>query len=371
MKIKHFNVSLVQRAEQLCKRRILFLCIFFLQLFSISALATESLQQIILEPERSPVKLIFIHHSVGGHWLAHDKGGLVQELNKNNFYVNDVTYGWEPVELTANFAKKIKRKLLTKLGIIDREAYRIGSHTDIGQMPDWFLGPDSDLVMSAIYSENMETDTFGDHSNSTSLYPIAQPSLKEENRIVMFKSCFPNTMLRGEGNEPASKAVPPIRGFKAGERKHTVANAKRIYNDLLPYFAEHQDNFFVLVTPPPQIKLPKNGRIARAFCNWLVHDWLREKGYKYNNIFVFDLYNILSSSHEDGTSDLGSDAGNHHRIWHDKIQHIVQVDNHELAYPTNHNDSHPSAIGLQKATKEFVPLLKYNYSKWYLSHIGK
>ena len=44
-----------------------------------------------------PIKLLFIHHSVGGNWLAHDNGGLVSELNKNKYYVNDITYGWNPL----------------------------------------------------------------------------------------------------------------------------------------------------------------------------------------------------------------------------------------------------------------------------------
>ena len=59
-------------------------------------------------PPVSPVKLVFIHHSVGGHWLAHDNGGLVSELNKNNYYVNDVTYGWEPASLDRHPDEKDK-----------------------------------------------------------------------------------------------------------------------------------------------------------------------------------------------------------------------------------------------------------------------
>ena len=79
-----------------------------------NAMATALNQPLASEPTppESPVKLLFIHHSVGGHWLAHDNGGLVSELNKNNFYVNDVTYGWEPEVLTDTLPKKIKRKVL-------------------------------------------------------------------------------------------------------------------------------------------------------------------------------------------------------------------------------------------------------------------
>ena len=71
-----------------------------------------------------PVKLLFIHHSVGGHWLAHDFRGLVNERNKNNFYVNDVTYGWEPPTLTDSIVKKVKHNALKKLGKADRGSLR-------------------------------------------------------------------------------------------------------------------------------------------------------------------------------------------------------------------------------------------------------
>ncbi len=318
---------------------------------------------------QNPVKFLFIHHSVGGNWLAHEHGGLVNELNKNNYYVNDVTYGWEPSELTdtlpkkaKRFAGKVKRKLF-RAKKADSNAQGIGNRTDIGQMPDWFLGSDSELIMTSIYGENLETTSFGDHSNSTSATPLPNPDTNAENQVIMFKSCFPNTMLRGNPDDPPAVS-PPTLSFPADSETHTVANAKAIFNNLLPYFASHPNKFFVIATPPPQSTLPKNGAIARGFSNWLVHDWLSENNYELNNVMVFDLFNILTSGHDSNNNDAGEEQGNHHRIWQGKVQHVVQDTNNLLTYPSAKGDDHPSPAGLRKASEEFVPLLNYYYSMW-------
>lgn len=327
-----------------------------------SSLSSENTTHI--SRTESPVKLLFIHHSVGGYWLAHDNGGLVNELNKNNYYVNDVTYGWEPPVINDIFVNKVKRKVLSKLGMANKGVYGIGDRTDIGQMPDWFLGPDSGLIMKSLYAENRVTDNFGVHKNSTSSNPLSNPDILAENQIIIFKSCFPNTLLRGNANDPASQLKSPVRGFIAGSEEHTVANAKRVFNDLLAYFESRPDKFFIIVTPPPCAELPENGLIARGFCNWLVHDWLKENNYSLNNIIVFDLFNVLTSGKGPKQNDANEELGNHHRIWKGQVQHIVQHNNNLLFYQKVSGDDHPTAAGLQKATREFVPLLNYYYSEW-------
>lgn len=310
---------------------------------------------------RTSHKLVFIHHSVGGHWLEHGNGDLVRELNRNNFYVNDVTYGWEPRELTDSAFKRAKRKAL---GVLNRDrsgAYGIGDRTDIGQMYDWFAGPDTALIMSAVFRENNETDRFGDHANDRKLVAFDQ---ERENEIVMFKSCYPNTLFKGEPGDKASSAPNPPRNYTADSEQHTIANAKRTFNEVLNYFKSRPDKFFVVVTPPPRIELPENGRIARAFANWLHDDWLKENSYPYNNVMVFDFYNVLTSAKSENLSDAGEESGNHHRLWKGKEQHIVAVDRHTLAYPRKPGDNHPSPEGLKKATKEFVPLLLEKHRLW-------
>jgi hypothetical protein len=52
-------------------------------------------------PPASPVKLIFIHHSTGGNWLADPAsnelgGGLGRALMENNYFVSATNYGWGP-----------------------------------------------------------------------------------------------------------------------------------------------------------------------------------------------------------------------------------------------------------------------------------
>jgi len=342
--------------------KMFFLIGFFCATSSLYAAETNVTNKQI--SDKKITKLIFIHHSVGGMWLAHDYGGLVSELNKNGFYVNDVTYGWEPSSLTDSFAKKVKRKILGKIGQADEGAYDVGNRTDIGQMYDWFLGPDSDLIMDSIYHENLETSTFGDHSNSSSQAPLKNLGINIENQIIMFKSCFPNTLLTGSGDDPASPDDEPAINFTADSLEHTVSNVKRIFNDILSYFGKHPDKFFVVITPPPQKQIPEDGRVARAFCNWLVNDWLRENNYSHNNVMVFDLFNVLTSGLDSDQNDLGKEQGNHHRILNHEAQHSQQDDNNLLFYQRGGSDNHPSPAGLNKATEEFVPLLNYFYAEW-------
>lgn len=316
------------------------------------------------KPVKSPTaayKLVFIHHSVGGHWLAHGNGDLVRELNKKNIYVSDITYEWEPEWLTDSTVKRAKRKLL-RLAKQDRSgAYNVGDRTDIGQMYDWFSGPDSGEIMSSVYAENKETDRFGDHTNDKGLAKLVAG---QENEIVVFKSCYPNTLIKGKPDDKANAASNPPRNYSADSELHTIANAKRTFNDALKYFKSRPDKFFVIVTPPPRLELPEEGRVARGFANWLYNDWLKENNYNLKNVMVFDLYNVLTSGYAPDTSDVKQEQGNHHRIWQGREQHVVAVDKNTLVYPRKAGENHPSPAGLKKATEEFVPLLVENHRRW-------
>lgn len=310
---------------------------------------------------QSACKLVFIHHSVGGHWLSHDYGNLVRELNKNNVYVNDITYGWEPRALTNNVFKKVKRKVLGYLKLDSSGAYSVGDRTDIGNMYDWFLGPDSNMIMREVYAENNETDRFGNHANNERLAALVAD---KENEILVFKSCYPNTLYKGSPDDKANTNASPLENYLAGSELHTVSNVKRTFNDALAYFKTRPDKFFVIVTPPPRLELPENGRIARGVANWLYYDWLKENKYPLNNVMVFDLYNVLTSGPGPNESDVDKEQGNHHRIWKGQEQHVVAIDKHVLVYPRKSGENHPSAAGLQKATKEFIPVLIERHHRW-------
>jgi hypothetical protein len=279
-------------------------------------------------PEK-PVKLIFIHHSSGENWLADESGGLGLALMRNNYFVSDTNYGWGPDS--------------------------IGDTTDIGNWWTWFVGPDRDRYMEALFNE----------SGQNSSYSRLENDPGGENMIIMFKSCFPNSALGGNPNDPPMMADNPLRGQDSSSEYHTVANAKGIYNDLLPYFRSRPDKLFILITAPPLGDFGTDSQQAanaRALNSWLVEEWLRD--YQPENVAVFDFYNVLTSNGGDtDTNDAGGESGNHHRFWNGAIQYITDQGNDYSAYAAN-DDSHPSSAGNQKATAEFTSLLNIFYHRW-------
>jgi hypothetical protein len=278
----------------------------------------------------TPTRLVFIHHSVGDDWLSFYSGDLGTRLGNNNYFVSDTYYEWGPDG--------------------------IGSETDIGHWWIWFRGPSSPTYMEATYN------TANRHADYTR--PMANPG--GDNEIILFKSCYPNSYLGGSPNDPPTVGSNPLRGEGADSEHHTVGNAKGIYNDILQYFATRQDKLFVVITAPPLAlneSDPAHGVNARAFNNWLVHDWL--DGYPYRNVAVFDFYNVLSSNGGNPQiSDAGWPNGNHHRWWQGAEQHVQPVTYNFAAYCSDSWDSHPTAAGLQKATQELLPLLNVFYHRW-------
>ncbi|MBN1129259.1 MAG: hypothetical protein JXA71_09750 [Chitinispirillaceae bacterium] len=191
----------------------------------------------------------------------------------------------------------------------------IGDHTDTWDWPCWF----NDTTMPFVYANTHHED-----------YPantMADPG--GENEIVMFKSCFPNSDVGDD-----------------------IADEQALYNGLLPYFAAHTDKMFVLVIPPPMQSISNPAR-TRELSNWLAdrwNGWLA--GYNGGNVFAFDYYNVLTH------------PSNHHCVRDGYEYHVVAALQNTLYYPSNGGDDHPSAVGQQKATDEFVPLLKAWYHQW-------
>ncbi len=281
-------------------------------------------------PPENPVRLVFVHHSVGDAWLEAGKGDLGDQLGANNYYVSDTYYDWGPDS--------------------------IGSYTDIGNWWTWFRGPDSNTYTQALYN------TTNQHATYTR--PMANPG--GENEIILFKSCFPNSNLAGDADDPPTTGDNPLRGEDSSSEYHTVGNAKGIYNDLLEYFSTRPDKLFIVITAPPLTESSTDAERAanaRAFNNWLVNDWL--DGYPYTNVAVFDFYNVLTSNGGDwDVNDLGAATGNHHRYRNGVIEHITDQGGNTAAYPEGGSDDHPSAAGSQKATGEFIPLLNIYYNLW-------
>jgi hypothetical protein len=269
------------------------------------------LQQVDTDPPEQPVKLIFIHHSTGGNWLADPSsnelgGGLGRALMENNYYVSATNYGWGPDS--------------------------IGDATDIPNWLDWFRGERSPVYLKALYTEN------GQNTGDFGSWPRLAKDPGGENQIIVFKSCFPNSDLEGNPND-----APAPEGWLS------VSNAKYVYNEILKYFASRPDKLFVVITAPP-LSGSSYSDNARAFNLWLVNDWLGENNYTLNNVAVFDFYNVLT----------GSD--HHHRINNGQVEHTYKRGQDLLYYPSG--DDHPSRAGNAKATEEFIPMLNAFYNRW-------
>jgi hypothetical protein len=278
-------------------------------------------------PPLAPVKLIFVHHATGGNWLADPKegkpyGGLGRALMENNYYVSATNRGWGP--------------------------NGIGDRTDIADWPRWFLGPERELVLDELYSENgQNVNGFGDWSRLG-----RDPG--GENQIVLLKSRPSNSNLEGSPDDP------PLSVPRHWEM--SVANAKAVYLALLNYFRYRPDKLFVVITSPPlpdDETTPENAANARALNNWLVHEWLQD--YPYGNVVVFDYYNVLTG------------VDNHHRWAGGVIEHVQHAPGNVVAYPAEDSqdarreNSYPSSEGQAKATAEFVPLLNVYYNRWQMA----
>jgi hypothetical protein len=302
-------------------------------------------------PPSETVKLVFIHHSIGDTWLDGGYGDLGAALGDNNYYVSETYYYWGP-----------------DCPSCDECRYpHIGSCTDTGHWWEWFRGPMSSTYLSELYTTTYQ---HADYAR-----PVADPG--GENEIIMFKSCFANSRLRGNPDDPPTVGDNPLRSRSwdaqvDGGYVHTVGNAKGIYNDILEYFRTRQDKLFVVITTPPDLGETLSAN-ARALSNWLVHDWL--DGYPYHNVAVFDYYNVLTTNGGDAdTNDFGWSTGNHHRLVTSTtpitIEHTADGDDddspHVLEYPTGPTggNKHPSPAGQQKAMGEFVPLLNVYYNCW-------
>jgi hypothetical protein len=271
--------------------------------------ATMDLSSHSAEPPGEPIDFLFLHHSIGGQLLA-DPG---PEEGAHSIHRTHPNGGG-------------LRALLEGAGYRVHEASYdsvVGHRTDLA---DW--APKFREQMDRILRTEMQDELLPDG---------------RRNRVVAFKSCYPNSKMVGDGTGEGDPAVPEL----------TVANAKAALRALLPLFREHPDTLFVYFTAPPVApglhsdpawkwiakrvlgrgmtpeRLRESGLRARSFNDWVKSPdgWLG--GYEGNNVVVFDYYDILTG----GRSGL-------------------------LAYPTgNGYDSHPSAEGQRRAAEAFVPFL--------------
>jgi len=206
---------LANMKEETMKRSYWVIAIFVILALTLTSAAP--LQADNPNPPDHVVKLIFIHHSTGENWLRDDYGGLGLAFSQNNYFVSDTNYGWGPDS--------------------------IGDRTDIPNWTEWFRSVSTPTYMQAVFDENGQ--------NSSYTRTVDDPG--GENEIIMFKSCFPNSDLYGNPDDPPGTY-----------EEMTVSGAKYVYNQILQYFAARPDKLFVVITAPP-LSDPTNAANARAF----------------------------------------------------------------------------------------------------------
>ncbi len=240
------------------------------------------------EPSGGGDNLVFIHHSCGENWL---NSGLHDALLAKDYFNerNDITYG---VDVAADPGRP------DSLGPVP------GELTD---MNHWILW-------------------LNDYLGNVRRHGCASGV----NRIVLYKSCFPNSHIDDEGTEPGD----PFSDWK------TVANYKAVYRHpdgagnsyhhdgatyrpLEDIFAANPNTLFVIVTAPPECWNDTNREIAgraRAFNKWLTEEWLPRylSSTGLHNVAVFDWFNVLASPASDSShpnqlrGEYGGGAGDSH-----------------------------------------------------------
>jgi hypothetical protein len=257
-------------------------------------------------PPGQPIDLLFIHHSVGGQWLA-DAGDESGADARRCIYDSHPNGGG------------LRRQLEQAGYRVHEAAYSstIGEHTDLLDWPAKFREQFDRIRRTAHQDRLLDTAV---------------------NRVVMFKSCYPNNAFRRDGAPPAL----------------TVANARAAMRSLRDELARHPDTLFVYVTAPPLRARAGSDRLwkwaakrllgkpdsaseqmfasdaARAFNDWMKSPtgWL--DGYTARNVVVFDYFDILT----------GDGRGNF-------LQYACR----------GGTDDHPSSAGQQIAAARFVPFL--------------
>src|SRR5690606_21419179 len=125
---------------------------------------------------------------------------------------------------------------------------------------------------------------------------------------VMFKSCYPNSHIAGDGVEPGDpfSAGKTLANYQAIFRHpagpgETYTRDGYTYRPLEEIFAANAGVLFIVVTPPPLHYAPDDASDAasavraRTFGSWLKNEWLPAYNATHpglNNVAVFDLFDV-------------------------------------------------------------------------------
>lgn len=220
-------------------------------------------------------RLVFLHHSVGSGILH--RGGLRDSLLSLGILARGATYGDD-----------------------------IGEHTDIG---DWF---------PKFRDQMKEILQFKTHPNK---YYAGS----EENDVVMFKSCFPNSDINADGDSG-----------------NTLPSYRDVFNNFQGELAANPTKLFVYLTSPPlhpdQTTL-ENASRAREFNTWILTEFVpryrQETGL--DNFIAFDLFDVLAD-------EAGVLRAEYRR------DHLV-------------GDSHPNDEGYKEAARRFMQVFRPEWER--------
>jgi len=289
-------------------------------------IATPTIYKYSESPPDSLVRILFIHHSTGGNWLA-DRGPeeLLPGVERgSNIYLKHENGGG---------LRNTLASVVTDSGQLAYEIHEVGRKSIIG----------SETNVCHWYSKFTSLFDQEDSTKVDMLNVEIQDSINPEsqNEIVMFKSCYPASDL-----EPDGPTANPL-----ADPEKTIGNYKAVYNALLNdvFRVERKAEnraLFVVVTAPPRANDDcnvKQAAVAREFNNWLRTEWLADVD---TNVVVFDYFNI-------NTGGIGNDLDG---SWQ---QGTVNYS----AYLTG-GDSHPNYMAQAVATKEYLRFINLAYNRW-------
>jgi hypothetical protein len=245
--------------------------------------------------------LLFIHHSIGRHWLY---AGLDSALESKPYIgeVNDTYYDID-VENDPGRPDSLTGRTID---CPKNHEFLPGSCTDPHHWLFWLND----------YLENMK------HFDS----PNNTYNPEVNNKIIMIKSGFHTNDIVGENDpagidpfKPARTTLPDdtyeltayIDNYKAAYTRNPNASYTYQGYDYKPLdevFAENPDTLFIVLTAPPfKLDGSANERQhnARIFNDWLANDWINSyfQNYGLRNVAVFHYFDFLANPETDYRND--------------------------------------------------------------------
>jgi hypothetical protein len=209
--------------------------------------------------------LLFIHHSCGMNWLSHSLDSALQAKP----YVderNDSDYG-------------------TAVPNDPGRPDHLGTPGDATDVHNWIFW-------------------FNDYLTGVKALGCADGV----NRIVIFKSCYPNSDIGANGTEPGDpfSDTRTLANYRAVYRHPSGPGGlytnwdHTVYAPLDTVFAANPNTLFIPVTAPPMALGggAANAARARTFNTWLTNDWLSAYNAQHpglNNVAVFDWFDVLAN----------------------------------------------------------------------------